>query len=105
MDGCLTSTGELPESFGIPKGTTALYYNRNNKKARAFMGWKTTSQDSIANNNFQLWTKKFWESWLNDPDYNMTLFNAIAAANTAYPGIQPVLKQVIHGSTALTWRN
>ncbi|MBF8297249.1 MAG: hypothetical protein HW389_3794 [Bacteroidetes bacterium] len=80
VDGCQSANGEFPEAFGIPKTKFSRTFIEANKKRRAFMGWATTTRNSIANNDFHLWTKVFWESWLQEPDYNIRLGDAIQAA-------------------------
>lgn len=88
IDGCLSGNGELPEAFGIPKAVSSASYEANHRKKRAFLGWNSEARDSIANTDFMTWTFKFWQAWLNDPEYNRTLQDAINAAHATYPAVQ-----------------
>lgn len=102
IDGCLSANGGLPEAFGIAKNT-GTNYHPNYK--RAYMGWASTTQNSIANNDFQLWTQKFWVSWLDDAaNYDRSLSQALDIANTTYPNITNSAPLVVYGSKSLTWR-
>lgn len=106
IDGCLSATGELPEAFGIPRAIRATSYaTYGNRKPRAYMGWGSTTQNSIANTDFLNWTFKFWQEWLDDPDYQMPLGQAINAADNAYPDIRTRAPLVVYGAQTLRWRD
>jgi hypothetical protein len=68
------------------------------------MGWGSTTQNSIANTDFLNWTFKFWQEWLNDPDYDRTLGQAITAADNAYPDIRTRAPLLGYGAQTLRWR-
>jgi hypothetical protein len=100
LDGCLsaTATGQFPEAFGIPGFTVS------GKKARAFMGWSTTTRNSIANNDYMKFTRFFWEKWLNEEEgYNLQLQTAVDAAFLQAPTANPQALKIL-GSNLLTWR-
>jgi len=106
IDGCLSARGELPEAFGIPRAIRATSYaTYGNRKPRAYMGWGSTTQNSIANTDFLNWTFKFWQEWLNDPDYDRTLGQAITAADNAYPDIRTRAPLLVYGAQTLRWRD
>lgn len=105
IDGCLSGKGELPEAFGIPKAVSSASYEANHRKKRAFLGWNSKTKDSIANNDFMNWTFKFWQEWLNDPDYNNPVQEAINSANATYPGVANQNILALHGSQTLRWRD
>jgi hypothetical protein len=106
IDGCLSAQGELPEAFGIPRAIRATSYaSYGNRKPRAYMGWGSTTQNSIANTDFLNWTFKFWQEWLDDPDYQMPLGQAINAADNAYPDIRTRAPLVVYGAQTLRWRD
>jgi len=102
----LSARGELPEAFGIPRAIRATSYaTYGNRKPRAYMGWGSTTQNSIANTDFLNWTFKFWQEWLNDPDYDRTLGQAITAADNAYPDIRTRAPLLVYGAQTLRWRD
>jgi hypothetical protein len=106
IDGCLSATGELPEAFGIPRAIRATSYaTYGNRKPRAYMGWGSTTQNSIANTDFLNWTFRFWQEWLNDPDYDRTLGQALDAAYDAYPDIRNRAPLLVYGAQTLRWRD
>ena len=106
MDGCLSATGNLPEAFGIPAlppGSPAFSAS-NGYKPRAFMGWKTITQNSIANSDYLKFSQKFWEAWLDqDQSYNRPI---TVARDLAFDAAQSVTRSnlVIFGWNTLTWR-
>jgi len=98
LDGCLSATGQFPEAFGIP-GIIG-----SGKKPRAFMGWTTTTQNSIPNNDYMKFTRFFWEEWLNEEEgYNLQLQAAVDAAFLQAPTANPQALKIL-GSNLLTWR-
>ncbi len=105
IDGCLSGKGELPEAFGIPKAVSSASYEAKHRKKRAFLGWNSKTKDSIANTDFMNWTFKFWQEWLNDPDYNNPVQEAINSANATYPGVGNQNILALHGSQTLRWRD
>lgn len=104
LDGCMTGNGNFPEAFGIPKIIPEGGYRALNKKKRAFMGWGAKASNSILNNEFINWTERFWQEWLNDPNYNRSLGLAYEAACYAYPSATNQAPMKIYGATSLTWR-
>ncbi len=100
IDGCDSANGRLPEVFGIPKAVPASQYVKTKK--RAFMGWASTTKDSIANNDFQQWTQKFWEIWLGN-NGNHKLKDAIVAADLQYPSIPSSAPLKVYGTQELKW--
>jgi hypothetical protein len=106
IDGCLSATGELPEAFGIPRAISATSYaTYDNRKRRAYMGWGSTTRNTIANTDFLNWTFRFWQEWLTDPDYDRTLGQAIDAAHDAYPDIRNRAPLLVYGAQTLRWRD
>lgn len=105
LDGCLSGTGNFPNAFGIPRQSSGSVYTQYHKKKRAFMGWGTTTQNSIANSDFLHWSSKFLDYWIGGTgdDYDVYLNEAINIADVQYPGIHGAGFLSIYGSQLLTW--
>jgi hypothetical protein len=100
LDGCCTGTGSLPEVFGIPKNITTASYQRDNKRKRAFMGWRGAVTASLLNTEALSWSLYFWQYWLNNP--SITVGYAINQANAHYV---PSGGIITYGATSLTYGN
>lgn len=84
IDGCLSARGTLLHTFGIIPDND---HTRLGKKRRSSIGWLTTTQNSIINQNQSQWSARFWKEWVNvdNGDYDVWLQTAIANATAARP--------------------
>lgn len=102
IDGCNSANGKFPEVFGIPSAPDnpgARNYSR-----RAFMGWKTTTQDSIANNSYQKFSERFWLAWLDEnQSYERPVRLARDIAGQQSPSVNAQALEIF-GNPDLTWR-
>jgi hypothetical protein len=99
IDGCLSVKGDLVGAFGIVEDND---HTRLGKKRRAFLGWTTTTQNSIMNTTQANWSGEFWKQWVdvNNDDYDVWLQNAITQATAVRPiPMNPAIK----GYRRLTW--
>ncbi|MGI8967309.1 MAG: hypothetical protein ACR2H1_14665, partial [Limisphaerales bacterium] len=100
IDGCNSASGWLPEAFGI----FAIPNFTGNFKNRAYLGWKTTTKNSIANNSYLKFSQKFWEAWLDETEaYNRSIVDARDIAVGQAPGVN-IQNLQIFGFNGLTWR-
>jgi len=102
LDGCMTGKGNFPDAFGIPKAVSGGTYLYNNKQKRAFMGWGGPVSLFILDSDFLDWTRKFWETWLNNPTETL-LKDAIDNANAHYPSVPPQAPMLPYGTQLLKW--
>ncbi|MHB8521501.1 MAG: hypothetical protein ACYDH9_12190 [Limisphaerales bacterium] len=87
-----------PEAFGI----SLLILNKSVKK-RAFMGWSTTTENSILSTPYERFSLNFWNAWLganNSPD--VQVIDAINTALALSPGVNAA-EFVWFGSSTLKW--
>jgi len=89
----------LKHAFGIIPDND---HTRLGKKRRAYLGWGTTTQNSIANNTQVQWSGRFWKEWVNvdNDDYDVWLQNAIANTTAAKP---IPFNPIITGYRRLSW--
>lgn len=99
LDGCNTSTGNLPLAFGIPKFSTD---RRPNIARRSFFGWNQIIQYGNFATKYQVHTDNQRYAW-HDPDTQISIQSAIVTAIVAGNYQIDVRQFGLFGSRLLTW--
>jgi hypothetical protein len=86
LDGCNTGLGDFPEAFGIFKHISGAPLNEAGLHKRAFMGWSGPVVFQFDNSHLD-WTLKFWTVWMDDGNGDISLTDAIQAANRYKPSV------------------